>query len=336
MTIDERGAPQVLRWETLTKKRFDEIDPAKSVVLLTCSPLEVHGPHLPFGADALEGEGLMERALRFLPEPHRSRTFLKLPFVYSGSDVVPQRGSLHFRPSTTVRMLSDLGRTLGAQGFRDILIGNFHGGPRHFLAIERACTRTNRRHGTRMVSVFSLLIARMTDGTPELGGVLGGLPGVTPADFEGDTHGGLVETSQLLALHGPWVDPAYKALPRQTVDTWLAEQGAAPSDPGAAPCGVRRGDPRRFFAMLRSYRDGLRFFQERSYSGAPGGASAELGEAILDTLGRRAAEACAELLDGRIGPEDCHSPIWKLRFLFLNPLAIRVFDRLLGNVNPLR
>ena len=328
MPLEPGATPRVLRWETLTKKRFDAIDPAQNVVLLTCSPLEVHGPHLPFGADALEGEGLMERSLRFLPEPHRSRTFLKLPFVYTGSDVVPQRGSLHFRPSTTVRVLGDLGRTLAAQGFRDVLVGNFHGGPRHFLAIERACERVNRRHGSRMVSMFSLLVARLTDGTPELGSVLGSLPGVTPADFEGDTHGGLIETSQLLALHRDWVDPDYKELPRQTVDTWLEGQGERPTE-------ARRGDPRRFLAMLQSYKAGLQFFEERSYSGAPAGASAELGEAILDTLGRRAAEACAELLDGKIGPEDCHSPIWKLRFLFLNPLMIRVFDRLLGVKGPL-
>lgn len=42
-----------------------------------------------------------------------------------------------------------------------------------------------------------------------------------------------------------------------------------------------------------------------------------------------------ELLDGEIGPEDCHSPIWKLRFLFLNPLMIRLANRVLGFRNPI-
>ena len=36
-------------------------------------------------------------------------------------------------------------------------------------------------------------------------------------------------------------------------------------------------------------------------------ASAELGEGILDVLGGRAAEAVAELLDGRLAIEECHS-----------------------------
>jgi creatinine amidohydrolase/Fe(II)-dependent formamide hydrolase-like protein len=298
----------MLRWETLTKTQFDEIDPAETVVSLTCSPLEVHGPHLPLGADALEGEGLAERMLRFLPERHRGRTFLKLPFVYAATDVVPQRGSLFFQPATTITLLTDLGRTLAAQGFRHVWVSNFHGGPRHFLAIERACARANRRYAVNMVSIFSLMIQRLTNGTSNLDDVLAGLPGIAPGDLEGDTHAGIIETSQLLALHGDWVDPDYKELPRSTVDTWLREIGEPRAEAG-------RGDPRRFLQMLRSYRKALQYFNEATYSGTPARASAELG--------------CAELLDGAIGPEDCHSPLWRFRFFFLNPLMIRLANRLL-------
>jgi creatinine amidohydrolase len=315
--------PRVLRWETLTKSAFDAIDRSRAVVLVTCSPLEVHGPHLPMGADALEGEGLAERMLRFLPERHRDRTFLKLPFLYTCTDVVPQPGSLYFQPATTMRVLEDLGRTLARQGLRDVLVSNFHGGPRHFLAIEKACERVHRRYGLRMVSVFSLMIARLTNGTANLDDVLASVPGVDRQDLAGDTHGGLIETSQLLALCGAWVDPGYKDLPRTTVDTWLARRGATPREVG-------RGDPRRFLAMLGSYRAGIRFFQEETYSGAPARASAEIGERILDLLGERAAQACAELLDGEIGVADCHSPLWPYRFLFLNPWMIRLSNALIG------
>lgn len=317
------ATPRLLRWETLTKQQFDQIDPRTAVVLVTCSPIEVHGPHLPLGADAFEGDGLAERVLRFLPERHRSRTFLKLPFIYAASDVVPQRGSLFFRPSTIVTMLTDLGNTLAAQGFRDVFVSSFHGGPRHFLAIERACQKVNRRHGTRMISVFSLMIRRLTEGTSNLDGVLGDLPGIDPADLEGDTHAGIVETSQLLHLHGDWVDAAFKELPRSTVDTWARSRGERRSTSG-------RGDPRRPLQMLRSYRTMLQYFEVESYSGAPARASAELGGRMLDRLAERGAEACTELLDDRIDPEQCHSPLWKIRFLFLNPLATRLANRLFG------
>lgn len=315
--------PRMLRWETLTKTQFDEIDPAEAVVSLTCSPLEVHGPHLPLGADALEGEGLAARMLRFLPDRHRGRTFLKLPFVYAATDVVPQRGSLFFQPATTVALLTDLGRTLAAQGFRHVWVSNFHGGPRHFLAIERACERANRRYGLRMVSVFSLMIRILTNGTSNLDDVLGSLPGIAPGDLEGDTHAGIIETSQLLALHPDWVDPDYKELPRSTVETWLREIGESRVTAG-------RGDPRRFGQMLRSYRKALQYFNTATYSGTPARASAELGERILDTLAAHSASACAKLLDGTLRPEDCHSPLWPYRFVILNPLMIRLTNRLLG------
>ncbi len=313
--------PRMLRWETLSKSRFDRIDRERAVVFLTCSPLEVHGPHLPLGADALEGEGLAERVLRFLPEHHRERTFLKLPFIYAATDTVPQPGSLYFQPATTMTVLEDLGRTLAKQGFVNVLVSNFHGGPRHFLAIEKACERVNRRHGIRMASIFSLMITRLNDGTSNLDDVLGHIEGVHKPDLEGDTHGGLVETSQLLALHKDWVDPEYKSLPQQTTKLWLAEQGRAPKPSNGKLSLADR---------MRGFRAGANYFVEQTYAGAPSGASAELGERFLDTLGEKAGCAVGELLDGTIGPEDCHSPIWKYRFLFLNPLMIRLSNWALG------
>jgi creatinine amidohydrolase/Fe(II)-dependent formamide hydrolase-like protein len=326
--MPEPDGPELLRWETLTKRRFDEIDRGEAVVLVTCSPLEVHGPHLPLGADALEGEGLAARGLRFLPERHQQRTFLKLPMIYAATDVVPQPGSLYFQPATTIRVLEDLGRTLAAQGFRHVMVSNFHGGPRHFLAIEKAAVRANARYGLRMDSLFSLLIARLTNGTSSLDDVLGEIPGIDKADLVGDTHGGLVETSQLLALHGEWIDSGYKDLPRTTLATWRAAKGLAVREHGPR-------DPRHFLTMLAEFRDSLRYFQEETFSGAPAGASPELGERILDRLGREAAIAMTELLDGELDPDDCHSPVWPLRLLFLNPLLIRISNRLLGFRNPI-
>jgi len=314
--------PMLLRWETLTKRKFDQLDRSQCVVLVTCSPLEVHGPHLPFGADALEGEGLVRRMLRFLPERHRSRTFLQLPFIYAATDTLPHPGSIFFQPSTTQAVLRDLGRSLAAQGFQNILVSNFHGSPRHFLAIEQACARVSRERNVRMVCIFSVLLSRLTGGSSELYEVLGRLPGVDREDLVGDTHGGVVETSQLLALHPEWVERDYGALPRRTVDGWLREQGETPPT-------HERGKPAGVMTMVNAFRGGLRFFRAETYAGAPGKASPELGERILDTLGEKGAEAVAEILDGVLPPSQWHSPLWKQRFWFTNPLMVRLFNRVL-------
>ncbi len=311
---------KLIRWETLSKRRFDQIDRERAVVLVTCSPLEVHGPHLPLGADALEGEGLAERTLEFLPERHRDRAFVKLPFIYTATDTVPHPGSLFFRPSTTIRVLEDLGRSLAAQGFRNVLVSNFHGSPRHFLAIETACDRVSRERKINMVCIFSVMLSRLTGGSSELYEVLGALPGVRREDLVGDTHGGLVETSQLLALHPEWVERDYASLPRRTIDGWLAERGEAPPE-------GERGKPAGILTMIKAFQAGLRFFRAETYAGAPGSASAELGNHFLETLASRTAEAVAEILDGTLAPADCHSPLWNRRFLFVNPWMVRFFNR---------
>jgi creatinine amidohydrolase/Fe(II)-dependent formamide hydrolase-like protein len=314
--------PPLRRWETLTKKQFDEIDREQAVVLVTCSPLEVHGPHLPLGADLLEGEGLVERCLRFLPERHQNRSFLKLPFVYAACDPVPQPGSVAFRASTIISVIEDLGRSLAAQGFRNVLISNFHGSPRHFLAIEVACHRVSRATGIQMLCIFSAMLTRLGVQGSELGDVLGHHDGVEKQDFANDTHGGLVETSQLLALHPEWVDPDHKDLPRRSVDLWVAEQGRARSP--HAGNGLRA-----LPKLLARLKDSIHYFTEETYSGDPAKASAELGERFLETLGSQAADLVAELLDGKLPEAQWHSPAWKLRHIFVHPLAIRFFDRLL-------
>jgi len=310
------------RWETLTKKQFDRIDRERAVVMLTCSPLEVHGPHLPLGADALEGEGLAERALAFLPERHTNRTFLKLPFVYVATDPVPQPGSIAFRPSTLIAVIEDLGRSLAEQGFRNVLVSNFHGSPRHFLAIETGCDRVAKATGIRMLCLFSAMLTRLGVEGSELGHVLGHIEGVQAGDFESDTHAGLVETSQLLALHPEWIDPDFKSLPKRSTAIWAAENGIAHVQASGAGLNA-------IPAMVAQFKSSLRFFAEESYSGNPAGATAELGQQFLDVLGERAAEAVTELLDGELAESDWHSPIWKLRRLFVNPLAVRAVDRLL-------
>jgi creatinine amidohydrolase/Fe(II)-dependent formamide hydrolase-like protein len=315
--------PRLLRWETLTKRRFDELERDRCVVLVTCSPLEVHGPHLPLGADVLEGQGLAQRMLQHLPSPHRDRVFLQLPMIYAATDTLPHPGSIFFRPSTTIEVLTDLGRSLAAQGFRDVLVSNFHGSPRHFLAIEKACSRVTRERGIRMVPLFSVLLGRLTGGSTELYEVLGALPGVNREDLVGDTHAGVVETSQLLALHREWVERDYASLPRRTVDQWLQEQG---EDPPA----IERGRPAGFLTMLKAFNGAIRFFRAETYAGAPGAASPELGERILDTLATHAAAATVEIFEGKLPPDRWHSPLWPKRFLFLNPWMVRISNRMLG------
>ncbi len=81
--------------------------------------------------------------------------------------------------------------------------------------------------------------------------------------------------------------------------------------------------------MVAQFRNSLQYFATETYSGSPSKASAELGEQFLDVLGEKAAEALSELLDGNLPRDQWHSPVWKLRQLFVNTASVRLFDRLL-------
>ena len=194
-------------------RAIDALDRDRTVVLVTSSPLEVHGPHLPVVADIAESEGLIGRAMEKVVARHEEMVVARLPPLFVATDVVPQAGSIRFSPDTVVRVLTELGTSLARQGFRHVWVGNFHGGPRHILAIDRAAHAVNRRAGGKMLSVFGVLLKDITGGSSDLAAVLGGVGGIAREELKGDAHGGLVETALLLHLTGAHVDPSYRTLP---------------------------------------------------------------------------------------------------------------------------
>jgi len=319
--------PSIRNWHEMTGREFKELDPSKVVVTVACSPMEVHGPHLPVVTDSIEAETLTARTMELLAAKHPEITFLRLLPIYVAADVLPHRGSLMFRNSTIVRVLNDLGRTLCKQGFKDIWISNFHGGPRHFVAIEQACHLTNRRFDGRMVSMFSLLAKRLTEGTSNLSAVLGQIPGLTAAELDGDSHGGAIETSMLLSIMGDRVDPIYRELPQRTVDLKLQEQGQAAkaSKPGKASVGD----------LFRGFKASLKYFEEETYAGKPAIASAEIGRQVVEVLAAYSAETLSQVWTRQITPQECHSPVWPVRWLFLSRTASALFERVVGYRNPI-
>lgn len=308
-------------WHTLTGSDFTALRGKRCVALVTCSPLEVHGPHLPVAADLREGEGLLDRAAEKVHARMPELVFLRLPGVYVAADVLPHPGSLRFRASTIVRVLEDLGESLARQGVNDIWVSNFHGGPRHFVAIEEACVRVRKRHGARMIPVFSMLLTRLTGGATDLSAVLSEHLGVPQSSLRGDSHGGAVETSLLLHLMGAHVDPSYVNLPRDSVEGRLAAQGRAP---------LQRGERPTLVEIVRGLFHKFRYFETTTYSGDPARGDAAAGVKILEVLTTLASEALLEALDGRAPPSKWHSPLWPLRRVLLSDGFYSLFERVVA------
>ena len=300
------------------------MDREKTVVLVTVSPLEVHGPHLPLVADVLEGDAMLLRTVERVSEKRREQGLEPLDFVHltplgMGAQVLPQPGSLPFEVRTVERVVYELGRALAAQGFVEIWVGNFHGAPGHFLALERAADRCNRRFGTRMVSLFSLVLGELNNERAALDdgglrGLLGEVPGIPWERLAGDAHAGAIETSLLLHLVEEAALGAWKRLPRRTFELRRAERGDKPLEKSG------------LVNLARDFLDKLAYFSEETYAGDPALASAEAGAHVLDRIAELGAASLLRVLSGEVRLVDCHSPLWRRRWLFLNPLVTRVFD----------
>jgi len=311
--------PKVWReWKDLAGPDIDALPRDRTIVLVSVSPLEVHGPHLPVLCDNIEAEGLSHRTAEVLLERRPDLVFVHLPPLYVAADVLPHVGSVMYRSSTVRRVVEDLGRSLVKQGFKRIWVSNFHGGPRHFVPIEQACDRVNRKYGGAMVSTFGLLLNKLTGGSTSLDAVLGPSAGFDPRLLVGDSHGGAVETSMLLHLVGDRVKPGFASLPRRTVDLKLQEQQRPPIEtPGKRPSLAQ---------LVRGFKHKLKYYEDETYSGSPSVASAEAGAKFVDILGTHAADALEEVLDGKRRTDQCYSPLWKARWVFSAEWLTRGFE----------
>ena len=323
--LGDDGLPLFHEWALMTAPQIAGLPRDRTVIMVTASPLEVHGPHLPTITDICEAEGLGVRMMRRLRALHPEMVFVRLPPIYVASDVLPHVGSLHFRPSTIRAVYEDLGRSLAKQGFRHVWVGGFHGGPRHFVPVEQACDAVNRRHGARMLSIFGMLLNQLTGGDTDLADILGSCEGIEAQQLRGDAHGGAIETSMMLALLGRHVDPMHKRLGHNDVHLARARTGKASVELKGRP------SPPELVRLLLAK---LRYYEEETWSGDPSLATPELGEQFLDVLAGHAAGALSKVWTGQIPITETKSPAWKMRHLFSSAIVGALLPRVLGSKSP--
>ena len=176
-------------WETLTSPDFAALDPATTVALLPMGAVEQHGPHLPLGTDSRICDAIVDAALA---RPGGSGRVLRLPTQRIG--VSPEHasfaGTLSLEPETALAIVTAIGRAVAATAVRKLILFNAHGGQPQIL--DLAAPRLRRETG--------LLVVRATYfrfGAP--------LGLITEAEARYGLHGGMLETSLMLAIAPEWV-----------------------------------------------------------------------------------------------------------------------------------
>lgn len=278
--------------EEMSSPALDALPRARTVVILTVSPLEEHGPHLPVGVDAFTARHFAESLAERLVAARPGWVVVLAPTLHLGTFTFDTVGTIRVRQRVVRDVVIDYGDSLARAGFRHILIANGHGGPGHLVALEEAAAIVSRRRGVTMASLSGHLVWQFFRGR-YLGKIEGALGRPLSAEeqraFAEDAHGGWWETSVMLLLKPHLVHESYRRLPPAR---YSPSQKLLPNYP------------------LRNGGDG--------YVGHPALADPSFARAGAEVLLAEALTLVGDLLDGRLRPAQRRSPFFAVPFLRTN------------------
>ncbi len=307
--------------DELTYTDIGSLPKDRTVCFCAVSALEVHGPHLPIGADFHQAVWMADETARRFAERHPDWTVLRYPPLPVGTDELPLPGSINTPPRVAYEVVLAFGGQLAKAGFRYIVLTNAHGGPRHAAGLEAACRKISRKHGIYMITPAIRALHRMVTGQT-LGEVERRI-GRTLTDEErsgllSGEHAGTWETSWYLAKRPELVTPDYKNLgsdapPRlaplaaagERLAGWVERSGRE-----ATASTIRttfNGLAGSFGWMLNARsgygRDGKRV----SYQGWPAVATPEVGAVYADMPVEMCLDDLEAVIAGRVAPSHVRS-----------------------------
>jgi len=276
---------------------LDALDRARTLAVLTVSPLEEHGPHLPLGVDAFTARHFARAVAERLVAARPGWSAVLAPTLYLGSFALDGVGTVQVRPRVVRDALVDYGASLARAGFRYVLVANGHAGPTHLAALDEASAIVERRTGVMMASLSGHVFSKFRSGQflDRVETAMGrSLTTEERQAFADDAHGGWWETSMMLMLRPELVDEGFRDLPSATYSL-----------------------PRR---LVPNYplRDG-----GQGYVGHPAMGDPAFARATSDVLTAEAMDLVHRLIDGTARPAQHRSPFFAIPFFRTNfwPLA---------------
>ena len=276
----------VYRLEEMSTPALDALDRKRTAVILTVSPLEEHGPHLPVGVDAFAARHFAKAVAQRLVDRRPGWSAVLVPTLHLGSFTFESVGTVSVRQRVVRDTLVDYGRSFARADFRWIFVANGHGGPGHLAALEEASAIVSKRYDVTMASLTGYLAWEFFRGRylPKIEAALGrALSEDERRAFAEDAHGGWWETSLMLMLRPELVADSYRDLPPAR---YSLPERVVPNYP------LRGGG--------------------QGYVGHPALADPLFAKATTDVLMDEAMEMVEGLIDGRLRPADRRSPFYAL------------------------
>jgi len=314
----ETNGPKVMEYVEMSLPELRTLDPGKTVFMISVSPIEVHGPHLPVGTDVFISDDLTLRYIVGLHKRQPDLQFVRLPSLYVGSDALPVAGSLSVPAVHLEGVLKAYGKGLAKQGFRYLFVADNHGGPRHQMAVEAAARALWRKHRFYLIDPFGADFRYMVQHDARLMGRTGLGPGACGDDP--DSHAGTNETSLMLACSPQRVHGDYRSVGASLPP---ARRGAAKLVGGLATV-VRLLGGRMLGRDLDHLANTLAWVGDPEmipYMGDPSRATREAGEAMFAARVEVAMDLFERALAGGSKPESVREPVyirpmlWGLRIM---------------------
>ncbi|KPQ17248.1 MAG: creatinine amidohydrolase [Rhodobacteraceae bacterium HLUCCO18] len=172
-------------WREMTTRDFSDADTSDWIAVLPVAAIEQHGPHLPVGVDALIAEAMVARCAEALPAK-ATATFLPVQQVCKSNEHIAFPGTLTLDWDTAIRTWLQIGHSVARAGLRKLIIVTSHGG--NVAPMEIVARELRQSHGMAVATTsWTRLTPDRVYSYPE-GPMI-------------DIHGGLSETSMMLALY---------------------------------------------------------------------------------------------------------------------------------------
>jgi len=248
MTTEGGAKPKRIRRRVDKLPERAPAEAAQWIAVLPLGATEQHGPHLPFETDSLIAEAVVERLIERLPDS-APVVFLPVEEVGYSPEHMHVAGTKSLEWDQAIRRWVRIGEQAHRSGIRKFVMLNAHGGNSPLMTVVATELRVR-------FDMLAVATSWTRFGLPD---------GIMSAEAKHlDIHGGLIETSVMLATH-----PEKVAMDRT---------GDFPS---------RQADFMRDYHHLRAYGPHafgwtMEDLSEIGAVGNSGGASAEIGERILD------------------------------------------------------
>lgn len=212
-------------WWDHSAKDFAALDMERIVAVLPVGAIEQHGPHLPVRVDAAINAGIVARAVETMPG---DLPVLVLPMTAVGksNEHLAYPGTLTLSHETLFRLWFEIGESVRRTGCRKLIIFNSHGGQPQVIDI--VCRELRVQHEMFAVNAMWSRMTRQDDL-------------FSAKELKHGIHGGEVETSVMLHLHGDLID-MNEAKDFESLSVAIEEQGGLLTPEGKVGFGWQAQD----------------------------------------------------------------------------------------------